>query len=37
MSLNTRPRKALGFRTPLEKYNELLQAHKLTLGVALQT
>ena len=37
MSLNTRPRKTLGFRTPLDKYNELLQAHKLTLGVALQT
>ena len=37
MSLNTRPRKALGFRTPLEKYNELLQAHSLSHGVALQT
>ena len=36
MSLNTRPRKALGFKTPLAKYNELLQAHSLTAGVALQ-
>lgn len=37
MSLNTRPRKALGFKTPLDKYNELLQAHLFTQSVALQT
>jgi len=36
MSLNTRPRKALGFLTPLEKYAELLQAHTPADGVALQ-
>ena len=36
MSLNTRPRKAIGFRTPLEKYNELLHAHYSSQGVATQ-
>ena len=37
MSLNTRPRKALGFKTPLATYNELIQAHSRSTGVALQT
>ena len=37
MSLNTRPRKALGFKTPLATYNELLQAHSRSTGVAPQT
>jgi transposase, IS30 family len=36
MSLNTRPRKALGFLTPLEKYNQLLEAHSHPNTVALQ-
>ncbi len=36
MSLNTRPRKTHGFRTPIEKFTDLLQAHYLPQGVALQ-
>ncbi len=34
---STLPKNAQGFRAQLEKYDALLQAHKLTRGVAVQT